>query len=580
MTFAGVRLERDQPARMTDGAILRADIYRPSEDGRYPVLLLRTPYNKRFAQTGVYQHPTWYARRGYIVVVQDTRGRFASDGIFEPYRDEAQDGADSVAWAAGLEGSTGKVGTFGFSYAGANQLLAAAKRPPGLACAAVGCAGTDFFDGWTYRGGALQLAFVISWTVQALALPEAMRRGDTKQANRIRSLAADLRAAYERPLGDWIASGELPEFFTTWITRDRKDEYWNSLSLEPFLDRIEIPCLHLGGWYDIFLPGTLKTYAALTRHAACDPRRSQFLAVGPWQHVPWSRLNGAVDHGEAGDNCANDLQVAWFDHWLKDKPLGIETKTVRYFVMGANRWEEDDTWPPSNLETVKLYLHSTGSAARRLTDGRLSPELPGDEEPDIFVYDPGEPVPSVGGASCCRSDIAPIGIYDQRSVEARPDVLVYTTSALETDCTIAGAIELDRYATTDATDTDWTAKLVDVHPDGAALNVCDGIVRARFRDSLERPVLLEAGKVYQYAISLGATAIQFKSGHAIRLEISSSSFPNYDVNLNREASGLDPLEGVPATQIVWHDRERPSHLALPVRGAWLNGGATRRGKPS
>ena len=221
----------------------------PGEDGRYPVLLQRTPYNKRSAQTGVYQHPAWYARRGYIVAVQDTRGRFASDGIFEPYRDEAHTGcADQLAWTGQSLVIDGKVGTFGFSYAGANQLLAAAKRPPGLACAAVGCAGSDFFDGWTYLGGALQLAFVISWTVQALALPEAMRRGDTKQANRIRLLAADLRAAYERPLGDWIASGELPEFFTTWITSDRKDEYWNSLnsSLSSIVSRFRA-CISAGG---------------------------------------------------------------------------------------------------------------------------------------------------------------------------------------------------------------------------------------------------------------------------------------------------------------------------------------------
>jgi putative CocE/NonD family hydrolase len=232
---------------------------------------------------------------------------------------------------------------------------------------------------------------------------------------------------------------------------------------------------------------------------------------------------------------------------------------------------------PSNIQTVKLYLHSTGSAARRLTDGSLSPDTPGDEEPDIFVFDPSEPVPSVGGASCCRSDIAPVGVYDQRSVEARPDVVVYTTSALETDCIIAGPIKLALYSTTDATDTDWTAKLVDVHPDGVALNVCDGIVRARFRDSLEHPTLLESGTVYLYTISLGATAIQIKGGHAIRLEISSSSFPSYDVNPNSGATGLDPLEGAPATQIVWHDREHPSHLILSIQGAWPNTGAARHG---
>jgi putative CocE/NonD family hydrolase len=575
MTFGDVRLERDQPATMADGVVLRADVYRPERQGQYPVLLQRTPYNKRIAQMGVYQHPAWYARRGYIVVVQDTRGRFASDGRFEPYRDEGQDGAESIAWAASLQGSTGKVGTFGFSYAGANQLLAAVQQPPALACAAVGSAGSDFFDGWTYRGGALQLAFVISWTLQALAGPEVMRRGDKEAARRIRALAADMDAAYERPLGEWIASGDLPDFFTAWIKADCKNDYWESLDFGPMLGRVEIPCLHLGGWYDIFLAGTLKAYSTLAQHADRDPGRSQFLAVGPWQHVPWSRLNGIVDHGEAGDNSANELQLAWFDHWLKDKPLEVETKPVRYFVMGANRWDVDDCWPPRHTQAVNLYLHSTGSAARRLTDGLLSPEIPGDEEPDMFIYDPCEPVPSVGGASCCRSDIAPVGAYDQRSVEARADVLVYTTTPLEAEWAIVGPVELALYASTDAPDTDWTAKLVDVHPDGRAINICDGIVRARFRDSLQHPTLLEISRVYLYSISLGATAIEIRPGHAIRLEISSSSFPNYDVNLNRGSSGrlLDPLDGVPATQTVWHDERHRSHLVLPIRRPLPEGAA-------
>jgi putative CocE/NonD family hydrolase len=568
MYLGGVVLECDRPVPMSDGTILRADIYRPERPGRYPVLLQRTPYNKATAQTGVYQHPAWYARQGYIVVIQDTRGRFASGGSFEPYRDEARDGADTIGWAAQVDGSTGKVGTFGFSYAGANQLLAAQRKPAGLVCASVGCAGTDFFDGWTYRGGALQLAFILSWSLQALAGPDALKRGDRAAALKIRAIASDMHAAYERPLAEWIGSGDLPDFFAKWITGDTHNAYWKSLSADASLCDIEIPCLHMGGWYDIFLSSTLKTYEALNGFAADDPARAQFLTVGPWQHVPWSRLNGSMDYGADGDNCADELQIAWFDHWLKDKPLGRETAAVRYFLIGADKWDSDTAWPPSDVRLQELYLRSSGSASRKLTDGRLSPNLPEDEPPDIFLYDPGEPVPSVGGASCCRPDIAPIGAFDQRKVESRTDVLVYTTALLQNDCDVVGPVELILYAATDVPDTDWTAKLVDVHPDGRAINVCDGIIRARYRNSLEEPTLLEVGKVYEYRISIGATATRFRAGHAIRLEISSSNFPNYDVNLNRGSSShlVDLLDATVATQVVLHNLAYPSHLKLMVRG--------------
>lgn len=570
MQFGDVQIERDSPVPMRDGTILRADIYRPPSKGPHPVLLQRTPYNKATAQTGVYQHPVWYAQQDYIVVVQDTRGRFASDGAFEPYRHEGNDGADTIAWASELEGSTGKVGTFGFSYAGSNQLLAAGRKPKGLTCAAIGCAGTEFYDGWTYRGGALQLAFVISWTMQALGVPEALRRGDTDAARKISAMAAHLDDTYSRPVGEWLRLNELPGFLADWIENDCRNDYWQALFPQSTFDDIEIPCLHIGGWYDIFLGGTLKAFDMLRELAADEPDRLQSLAVGPWQHVPWSRLNGILDHGAEGDNRADLLQLTWFDHWLKGKPLICSNEPVRYFLMGANRWEKDTRWPPTETHECELYLHSNGFAARRLSDGRLDTEHPdGDEASDIFVYDPREPVPSIGGASCCRPDIAPVGAYDQRTVESRSDVLVYTSAVLREDYDVVGPVELILHAATDAPDTDWTAKLVDVHPDGTAINICDGIIRARYRQSLEEPALLESGRIYEYAISMASTATRFRAGHAIRLEVSSSNFPCYDVNLNLGKSShlSHPFDGVIATQSVFHDRPHPSRLKLKTRGA-------------
>jgi putative CocE/NonD family hydrolase len=561
LDLGGVTVERDRPIAMRDGTVLVADIYRPADSGRYPVLLQRTPYNKSFAQTGVYQHPAWYARHGYVVIVQDTRGRFASEGTFEPYRHEARDGADTIAWATTLEGTTGKVATYGFSYAGSSQLLAAGESPCGLAAAAVGCSGSDFYDGWTYRGGALQLAFVISWTLQALAGPDALKRGDRDSARRIRSLAGNMRSCYERPLRDWLASSDLPDYVRQWIEHEVRDDYWRAFALSAAYDRITIPCLHIGGWYDTFLSGTIANYAALR----CYDRAPQALLIGPWQHVPWARLNGAVDHGANADNTADDLQLTWFDHWLKGKPLG-DLPRVRFFLMGADRWIEADEWPSDTTRSCELYLHSTGSAGSRLADGGLSPEPPGEEPPDIFVYDPGEPVCSIGGSSCCRADIAPVGSFDQRDVEIRNDVLVYTSAWLEKDCDVVGPVEVVLFAATDACDTDWTAKLVDLHPDGCAMNICDGILRARYRDSLERPVPVTPGKVHEYRISLVATAMRFAAGHAIRLEISSSNFPAYEVNPNtgRRAIDSDPLDARVATQVVFHDGGRPSRLRLSV----------------
>jgi hypothetical protein len=568
LDFGDLTIERDCSIAMRDGAILRADVYRPTAPGRYPVLLQRTPYNKVFAQTGVYQHPSWYARQGYIVVIQDVRGRYASDGVFDPYRREAEDGADTIAWAASAQGATGRVGTFGFSYAGANQILAAGEAPPGLACAAIGCAGDDFYDGWTYRGGALQLGFIISWVLQALAAFDAVKRDDRAAFERVQNLAADMHSAYRRPLADWIAFGELPKYFEDWIRHDTRDAFWRDIAPSRAHDAIRVPCLHIGGWFDIFVEGTIANFCALRMKSELQAASigEQALLIGPWQHVPWARINGAVDYGPIADNRVDLLQLAWFDRWLKDRPADRAIPSVRYFLMGANTWVDADSWPPKGARACELFLHSFGRAASLSGDGRLSNDAPDKEPSDVFVYDPRNPVASLGGASCCVADVAPIGSFDQQPVEIRNDVLVYTSAPLVRACDVVGPVELVLYAVTDGPDTDWTGKLVDVHPDGRAMNLCDGVVRARYRDSLEQPTLLEPGVVYEYRIRLSATANRFELGHRVRLEISSSNFPTYDVNGNTGHRGSETVPWTMrlATQMVLHNREHASRLVLNV----------------
>lgn len=563
--LGAVTLEQDVPVAMRDGVVLRADVYRPEVPGDHPVLLQRNPYGKTWAQGIVFQHPAWYARQGYVVVIQDTRGRFASDGEFEPYRNEARDGVDTIAWASALRGGNGQVGMFGFSYAGATQLLAAAEQPAGLRCCAPGFTGSDFYDGWTYVGGALNHAFVVSWVVSTLAPEEAARQGDRAASQALLRASMQIPSLYgSQPLRDFplLKETRAAPYFFDWLEHDTRDEYWRAVSVADRHGRIDVPCLHYGGWYDSFIEGTLANYAALAERASPTQR----LVVGPWAHMPWSRTCGTRSFGESADNRIDELQVRWFDHWLKGKQDALEEAPVSLFVMGENRWREADRWPPSDVRVEEWYLHSSGRALSLSGDGLLSREGPGDEPPDVYVYLPGMPVPSIGGRSCCIGEIAPIGPYDQTAAEIRNDVLVYSTPPLVRDTEVTGTVWLVLHAATDAVDTDWTAKLVDVDEEGTPINLTDGIVRARFRDSLEQPSLLEPRRTYEYRIRVGSTSNLFRRGHRIRLEVASSSFPAYDINLNtghRVGEGTQ-LDGRPATQAVFHDGTRPSRLLLPI----------------
>lgn len=557
--FREVDVERDVPCRMRDGTVLYADVYRPRGPGPWPVLLLRHPYDKTQAETYTYAHPVFFARYGYMVVVQDCRGRWRSEGEWQPYRHERQDGADTVAWAAGLPGCDGQVAMYGFSYGGTTQLAAALARPPGLRAIMPGNTCPDFYDGWTYRGGALHYAFILSWSL-FLAQDTAWRRGDYQRLER---LGAALRGLSETAWSPPLQQPLCGDYYREWLEHDSYDDYWQQLSLRPHLDRVEVPGLHIGGWYDIFIEGTLEIFTRLQ-----ERRGDHKLVVGPWYHSPWHQRLGALDFGDDARCCTDALMVRWLDRHLKGLPDPIdEEKPVAFFMMGDNRWRFEDRWPPPGYPVAPWYLSSGGRANSLNGNGRLQRTPAQDEVPDVFTYDPRNPVLSLGGHSCCIEGLCPMGPQDQRPQEARNDVLVYTSDPLERDLEVVGPVRLHLQAASTAPDTDFVAKLIDVYPDGRAINLLEGVLRARFRDSLENPSLLEPGRVYGFDILLGSTACVLAAGHRLRVEVTSSLFPTFD---RHPGSARRPVEAGPqdwfvATQTVFHDASRPSRLLLPQR---------------
>jgi hypothetical protein len=563
-----VIVERNVAVPMRDGVRLFADIYRPQNDSPHPVLLLRTPYNKEDAQTMNYAHPSWYARQGYVVVVQDTRGRWASEGEFDPYAFEAEDGYDTIEWAAKLPYAIPKVGMYGFSYCGAVQWQAAALRPPHLACIAPGMIGSDSYQGKAYRNGAFSLALLQSW-VLFVAQDTAIRRGRSDWVAELGSYYANIQSFYKRlPLTEPPESvRELAPYYERWLEHSVRSDYWLDYSLKERYGSIEVPVLHIGGWYDIFIDGTIENFNGVrAQGATAVARNNQRLVIEPWYHMPWSRYVGELDFGPEAANRIDDLQLAWFDQWLKGKEPDPAPAPVRYFRMGSNTWHEADDWPPPGSTPTAYYLHSASRANSISGDGTLSIVEPLDEPPDVYVYHPSIAVPALGGRSGAVPDLTPMGPRNQLPVEVRGDVLVYTSAPLEEEVEVAGEILLELYAATTAEDTDFVAKLVDVYPDGRAYNVAEGIVRASYRYGLSKREPVPAGEVLRYDLSLGPTAIVFRSGHAIRLDITSSLFPTFDRHPNRfeDPGRATEMDFATATQTIYHDRRYPSRLWLPV----------------
>ncbi len=570
--FSDLVVERDVPAQMRDGTTLYADVYRPSSSGPFPVVLMRLPYDKTQAQNNVtYHHPSLYARQGYMVVVQDTRGRWRSEGDFYPFAQEAEDGYDTVEWAASLPHSNGRVGMYGFSYVGATQLQAALGRPPGLKTICPGLTGSQYYEGWAYNGGAFALAFNASWATY-LAMDDARRRGDDAATQNFNAAFLGAPNFYgQLPLKEYspLAGSDFGQYFFDWMEHPSYDDYWRRWSVDEDYSRIDVPALHVGGWYDVFISGTVKNFEGLRRGAGSEASRAaQKLLVGPWYHLPWARLTGEADFGPEARNVVDGWQLRWFDQFLRDEDTGVLDSAVTIFLMGENRWIDESSWPPEGTEFREYYLRSGGSANSINGDGELGLEPPDREPPDVYIYDPLFPIPSSGGHSCCFPIIAPMGPADQAEVEVLNGVLVYTSPPLEEDLTVIGPVSATLYAATSTPDTDFTAKLCDVSPEGRSTNIQEGIVRARYRESRSAPTPVTPEEIYEYKIDLGPTAYVFKAGHRIRVQVSSSDFPQWDRNLN---TGGPPgtegaAQGRAATQIVLHDTGHPSRVTLPVAG--------------
>jgi len=542
--------ELDVRVPMRDGVELSANVYRPVQEGPWPAILMRTPYgNGGPGNEGGH----YYAARGYAVVMQDTRGRFESDGAFLPFAHEAEDGYDTAEWIAAQPWCNGRIGTTGASYLGITQWLPAPlANPHVVSMFPMIASGTMYED--MYLGGAFQLALYGGW-VTLVTVPE----GEDASAYDWPTLFRGL------PLATWDqgVGREIPQL-RDWLAHPDYGEHWHTSTVSGQYGQIEAVAHNLGGWYDIFAAGTVRNFAEVSRHGRTRAiRAGQRLLMGPWAHG--ISKDGRVGDMEFGAHAFVDirqLESRWLDYTLKGLDTGVaDDPPVRLFVMGENAWRDEREWPLARTRYTKFYLHSEGSANTLDGDGSLSREAPGDESPDAFTYDPGDPVPTTGGNNLVG---VPAGPRDQREVEAREDVLVYSSAVLEQAVELTGPIQLVLYAASSARDTDFTAKLVDVHPTGYAQNLADGIVRARYRESRSEPTLIRPNGIYRYEIDVGVTSNLFHAGHRIRLEISSSNFPRFDRNPNTgHPFGRDDLLA-PAHQRVFHDAARPSHALLPV----------------
>ncbi len=572
-----LKVETNVAATMRDGTTLYADVYRPDGPGPFPTILQRTPYDKTAGLAAQMLDPMKAAKAGFALVIQDTRGRFTSGGEFNCFVDDINDGYDTVEWAAAQPWSSGRVGMIGASYVGATQWLCAITRPPHLVAIAPNVTASNYHNGWTYQGGAFELGFNASWTLLQLTLANFKTHSGIKsipqarQAELVKSVDGMTDAFLHLPLKDMPQlNGGLADYYFDWLNHPSFDDYWKRLCIEDQHSNVATPALNIGGWYDIFLGGTIRNYLGMRKNAATEEaRHGQKLIIGPWQHSSrGASMAGSHYFGIAADAQAlglDEIHLRWFNQWLKGEDTGIlEEPPVRIFVMGDDVWRDENEWPLARAQTTSYYLHSGGNANSLHGDGSLSPAAPGDEAPDVFLYNPANPVPTRGGQLCCNPYFATSGAFDQNEIEQRSDVLVYSTPTLERDVEVTGPITVTLWAATSAADTDFTAKLVDVCEDGCARNLTDGIIRARYRDSMSDPSLVEPGRAYCYTIDLWATSNVFKAGHRIRLEVSSSNFPRFDRNTNTGGVIAEDTELKPAVQTILHNAAHPSHVSLPI----------------
>ncbi|WP_327097589.1 CocE/NonD family hydrolase [Nocardia vinacea] len=569
-----VVVEKNLRVPMRDGVELATDVYRPTVGGPFPTLVERIPYNKEiYGMASGWVDVLRAAGAGFAVVVQDTRGRSQSAGTFRPFADEGADGADTIAWAAAQPWSTGSVGMFGSSYTGATQWLAAAERPPALATISAAVTSSDYYDNWLYQGGAFRLGFALQWVTSTLGLGELLRNAST-EAERLAEVRRMLDAMDDvfrtLPVRDHPLLTAIAPYLTEWLDHPERDDCWARLSARGAA-ATDIPVLNIGGWHDLFLGGTIDNYLALRDRTAQPDARQQRLIIGPWAHGATSGVFPERAFGvQAGADAVDitGVQLAWFKEHLTDSPATTSSSPVRIFVMGPNIWRDEPDWPLPDTEYVDYFLGSRSDARTSDGDGTLSTSPGSDTVSDFFVYDPADPVMTCGGATFLPGLFigANAGPRDQARTEARHDVLCYTSEPLERPLEVTGPVRARLHISSSAVDTDFTATLVDVHPDGRSELVCDGILRCRYRHSTTRAEFLVPGRVYEIEVDLVATAYVFAAGHRLRLDVSSSNFPKFDRNPNAAVPVADAghADLVVATNTVWHDSTRPSRLVLPV----------------
>ncbi|GEN46852.1 CocE/NonD family hydrolase [Alkalibacillus haloalkaliphilus] len=553
-----VIIEKDIPCKLRDGVTLYANIYRPNQPGQFPTLLSRLPYNKNLPNfSHRYIDPLRLVEQGYVVIIQDVRGRFASEGEFQPFNQEFNDGYDSVEWAASLDFSNSHVGLFGLSYYGFTQMFAAMSQPPSLKAIFPAFTGHNIAEEFSERQGAVELAKLQTWMLDSIA-PDYLRRKQT--AEQFKDTEKLLIEDLDHIL-DWHAYTPYAELPPIMKHEPIQQLYTNYINNELFSDAlkhtdinaVQTPGYHMAGWYDCFLNATINNYTKTVQNNS-----NQKLIIGPWGHGVFSpyfgdRYFGLHGSGECieGKDDITSLHIKWFDYWLKGKSSNvIEEAPIKLFVMGSNKWRSEYEWPLARTNYTPLYLQK---------DNRLSFNQPSENKSyNQFEYDPNQPVPTKGGPSLFIHGIN-TGPLAQNEIETRDDVLIYTTEPLEQPVEVTGPVKAYVYASSDAVNTDFTVKLTDVQPDGTSINVTEGIVRAKHQHPNFKP-----DDVTLFEIDLWATSIEFLQGHRIRIQISSSNFPMYDVNPNTGNSLKNTTETTVANQTIYHNKDYPSHVLLPI----------------
>jgi putative CocE/NonD family hydrolase len=573
LSTESIKLEINVPVKMRDGTLLYADVWRPDKAGKFPAILTRTPYNKNlmFPTHAGYMNPQRMARAGYAVVIQDVRGTGDSEGRAFLWKQEVEDGYDAVEGVAALPWCDGNVGMYGFSYFGYTQWAAAVARPPHLKAI---CPGMTHHVPRSFpfsaKGDTYKLQIHLGWFLSR-SLQELARKNlppeEMKSVMKRLMYLLDTVKEQQRflPMKDSPAVKIIEELdlmeprYAGTLSHISDDAFWKDAAGGPLpLENLDVPVFHIAGWYDTEMtPGVLISYRKI--ETMKKPVKQKML-IGPWIHTAdMPNVVGQLDFGLASAGMVIDvtgLHLKWFDRWLKGIHNDVDGEApVGIFVMGDNTWRDEKEWPLARTKYTKYYLHSGGQANTRSGDGALGFKAPEDEPYDSFLYDPRNPAPS--------SEMG-MGAFDQRDNENRPDILVYSTPTLEKEIEVTGPVRVTLYAASSAVDTDFTAKLIDVWPDGAAYNVAEGIARARYRRSASTPELIKPGEVYEYDIDLGGTSNVFKARHRIRLEISSSHFPKWDRNLNTGHTVGQDAEIQLALQTIYHNQQFPSHIVLPM----------------